>query len=410
MVFGHDVEAGCGGVNSLLRIAAQAFAKVTFCSRSLLICFAFVMSLFIHPSAFAASSRGKILREARCKVLIQGPLAASEGEELSIRSKSRATGSSEARVQILKNTGKRLVGRVIGTSDCRRFRGMFVTSSKSASTSGRRVARRKGPPPLVKLIFGGGPGLSNATFTGISREAIVEDYPLVLTTLDLGLESYPFAFMAGKSLWQSVLGIDLGFRYVTSLSNVQAITANPVSGDEIELEMSFKRLFFRTGIVARLELWKQRLFADARLGYYFSRTTSTLEKLVNAPADSAVPIEISPLRDLGLTGVYVLGGVQFQPSASFRARIDGGVVLAPNYQIDNRLGDAPRDAEPVAEPIDTPSAFLLESTFGYLIGKLHLGLQVSLEKFSGEARFPGGASGFVSEQYLNYGLNVSYLL
>jgi hypothetical protein len=267
---------------------------------------------------------------------------------------------------------------------------------------------------VVKLVFGGGPGLSNATFSGTARDAVVEDYPLLLTTLDLALEAYPFSFMKGAGDWQSVLGIDAAFRYVTSLSNVEATTANPSGEGDLELEMSFKRLHFKAGAIARLELWKKRLFADARAGYYFSRTTSTLENLLNAPADAGpAPLEISPLRDLGLTGFYFSGGVQFQPTESFRARLNAGTVLGSDYQIDNRLFDSKRDAPAIADPVQDVGVFLLESSLGYSIGKISLGINLSLEKFSGAALYPNKTivePGFVSEQFINYSLNASYLL
>lgn len=375
----------------------------------------FVLSaITVVPAAHASSRAGRIIREARCKVLIQGPLDVSEGQELVIRARPASTTRPSGSVQILKNKGSRVIGRILGAADCRRFRGMYVTGTSFSSAPAKRRSSRKGPPPLVKLIFGGGPGLSNATLSGISREAVVEDYPLVLTTLDLALETYPFEFKRGSGQWRSILGVDAGFRYVTSLSNVQATTANPVNGEELELEISFKRLSFRTGVMARLDLWRQRLFADARAGYYFSRTTSTLEKLLNTPADAAVPpLEISPLRDLGLTGLYLIGGVQFQPTQSFRARINGGVVLAPDYQIDNRLIDTARDGAAVADPVGAASVFLIESSLGYSVGKVLLGVNFSLEKFAGEALYPNkniGAPGYVSEQFINYSLNASYLL
>lgn len=373
-----------------------------------------VGGLFVSQHALASSKAGRILSELRCKVLIQGPLDASAGDELQIRPKSGASARGVASVQILKNKGSRLVGRVLGSSDCRRFRGMYVAPVGASALRSKRRGSRKGPPPLVKLVFGGGPGLSNATYSGISREAVVEDYPLVLTTLDLALETYPFAFMKGNGEWKNILGIDASFRYVTSLSNVEATTVDPVGGGELDLEMSFKRLSFKTGAIARIELWKKRLFADARLGYYFSRTTSTLEKLVNAvEGASAAPLEISPLRDLGLTGFYVNGGVQFQPTKSFRARLNAGTVLGADYQIDNRLIEARRDAAAVADPVEGVSIFLIESALGYTVGKVSLGINFSLEKHAGEALYPNKnilEPGLISEQYINYSLNASYLL
>ena len=375
---------------------------------------AVLVALGIAPNADAASKAGRIIQEARCKVLIQGPLDVSEGEELFIYSRSAKASRSVGSVQILKNKGARLVGRVLGASECRKFRGMYVNAGTAASSPSKRRVARKGPPPLLKLLFGGGPGLSNATLSGISREPVVEDYPLVLTTLDLALEAYPFSFMRCTASWQSVLGIEATFRYVTSLSNVEATTANPTSGEELDLEMSFKRLNFKAGAVARLELWKQRLFGDARTGYYFSRTTSVLEKLVNVPeGSSTVPLEISPLRDLGLTGFYAMGGLQFQPTQSFRARLNVGTVLGADYQIDNRLLDSLRDAQAVADPIELLSTFLLETALGYSIGKVSLGINFSLEKYAGTALYPNKGitePGFISEQFINYSLNASYLL
>lgn len=368
-------------------------------------------SVFVQR-ADAATKTGRIIQEARCKVLIRGRLDVSAGDELSILPKLSPGSRPVGKVQVLKNKGSRLIGRVVGTFDCRRFRGMYVSSGSLSKSSSRKKVSRKGPPPILKLMFGGGPGLSNATFSGISRDSIVEDYPLILTSLDLGLEAYPFSFMSGASSWQNVIGLDAGFRYVTSLSNVQATTPNPGGEGELDLEMSFKRLHFKTGAIVRLELWKKRLFADARAGYYFSRTTSTLEQLINADA-AAAPIEISPLRDLGLTGFYAAGGFQFQPTTRFRARMNVGTVLGTDYQIDNRLFDAKRDSPALAEPVDAVAVFLLDSSLGYSLGKVLLGVNFSLEKYTGEARYPNksiATPGFVSEQFINYSLNASYLL
>ena len=387
--------------------------------------FLFGLGFFVFSPGYAAASEdsalpSQIMREARCKVLIRGPMDVTVGEVLNISRRPNGQGTALGQVKILKKTDTRVTALVVDArGDCRRFLSAFVSQQSSSSPSlaqGRPITNtsrrvRSGPPPLVRLVIGAGPGLSNSTLRGVSREVVVENYPLVLTSLNISGDVYPLSFGGATSGFPTWLGIEGLFRYVKSSSDVQVTVPAPGTGDELKLGLAVNRVSGRGGVLLRMPLWKGRLFGDVRGGYYLSRLTSTVSKFENLPAGQPLPFEISPLRDLGLSGGYALAGLQFQPVNSFRARINVGTVLAPNYQIDNRLADAAKGSPLANAAVQKPAVFIVESNLGYVFNKLQLGLELSLENYGGEAFFPDGRSiGSMGESYLSYGFNLAFLL
>jgi hypothetical protein len=148
----------------------------------------------------------------------------------------------------------------------------------------------------VRLVIGAGPGLSNSTLKGVSREVVVENYPLVLTSLNISGDVYPFAFGGATSGFPTWLGIEGLFRYVKSSSDVQVTVPSPGTGDELKLGLAVNRVSGRGGVLLRMPLWQGRLFGDVRGGYYLSRLTSTVSKFENLPAGQPLPFEISPIE------------------------------------------------------------------------------------------------------------------
>lgn len=387
--------------------------------------FVLILGFFVFFPRYAAASGNfalpsQIIREARCKVLIRGPMDVSAGDVLNITRRPNGQGAALGQVKILKTTDTRVTASVVNArGDCRKFLLAFVSQQSSSlppSSRGRPLTNaskpgRFGPPPLVRLVIGAGPGLSNSTIKGVSREIVVENYPLILTSLNISGDVYPFAFGRASSGFATWLGMEGLFRYVKSSSDVQLTVPAPEPGKEVSLGLAVNRVSGRGGLLMRLPLWKGRLFGDLRGGYYLSRLTSTVSKFENLPAGQALPFEISPLRDLGLSGGYALAGFQFQPVNSFRARINVGTVLAPHYQIDNRLADAAKGTPLANAAVQKPAIFIVESNLGYVFNKLQLGLELSLENYAGEAFFPDGQSiGRLGESYLSYGFNVSFVL
>ena len=374
----------------------------------------------------AAGLTGQIIREAKCKVLIRGELNVSEGDVLQV---SRRPGGQEAsigQVRVLKVTPNRITAQVLNArGDCRKFLAAFVSNNAplaqgSAASSGgpseavQRLARQKrirsGPPPLVRLVVGVGPGFSFSNLKGNSRVAVSENYQLVLTSFNAAGEVYPFAF-SGKSGFAAGLGVEGLFRYVSSISDVRVSMPSPNSGQELDLDLAVRRTAARGGAVVRVPVWKERLFLDTRSGFYSNHFASTIARIVTNPDGDSSPLEISPLRDLGLSGVYALGGFQFHPSNTFRSRVNAGTVLNPNFQIDNRVQNAAANSQRVNAQVQSPTVFLLDASVAYVLKKVQLGVDISVESFSGQAFFPDGQSqGPVSEAYNTVGLSVAFLL
>ncbi|MBM3381940.1 MAG: hypothetical protein FJY29_05810 [Betaproteobacteria bacterium] len=375
---------------------------------------AFSVSFFIAPHALA-SDAGQIIREARCKTLIRGPLDASVGDVLTATRRPQGQGAVVGEVRIVRITDTRLFGAVVGAQgDCRKFFQAYVSKAGAPTARSNRTSSRgkkAGPPPLTKMSVAVGPALSNTTLKGVARESVLEDYPLVLTALNIEAELYPFAFTSGnKSPLQSI-GVEGLYRRVSSSSDVEVTTPANLSGGENKLAVAVKRSELRAGAALRIPLWAGRLFGDLRSGYYSTAFTSVVNKF-EAPAGSTeTPLELSPLRDLRLSGVYVLGGAQFQPVNSFRTRMNGGMLLSPKYIIDNRIKDAAKSSSPIDAKVTNPSALFFEMNLAYIFKSLQVGLDLSLETFRGAAFFPDGSTeGSIAESHFLYGFNVGYLL
>ncbi|MEY4064350.1 MAG: hypothetical protein RIR26_558, partial [Pseudomonadota bacterium] len=251
---------------------------------------------------------------------------------------------------------------------------------------------------------------SNAMLRGISREVVLEDYPLMLAQIEASGEVYPLMFPNISTGVRAMLGLEGNFRYVTAGKDVRVTVPSPASGQELTLDLAVKRIAARGGVVVRVPLWAQRLFADVRTGYVYSHFASVISQIQGAPQGERT-LEVSPLRDLGLSGAYALAGFQFQPVPSFRARLSAGTILGLDYRIDNRLLDAAASAPMVSIAAKTPAVFLLESQLNYLVKTFQLGVHLSLENVSARSLYPDGQSeGEILESYLNYGLQVSFLL
>lgn len=382
----------------------------------------FFLVLFFAPFSALAKpmNTGLIIREARCKVLIRGPLPVLVGDVLDVTRRPEGQGGSIGKIKVLKNNDNRLTAMVLDERiDCGKFLAGFVflqpnsLSEQEAVVNSQRV--RGSSPTLMRLHLGAGPGLLNTTLRGISREVpgqeFVEDYPLVLMSLGVFGDIYPFAFSknnAGITQW---LGFEGVFRFIAASSPVQVATPAPGTGEEVGLELDIKRINARGGLVLRIPLWKERIFGDLRTGYYLSRLSSSIVRFTKTPAGKDSPFQLSPLRDLGLVGYFGLGGMQFQPAKFVWARMNAGALIAPNYQVDNRLITAAHDSPISNAKVQNPSTFIFESQFGYLFKSLQLGFGLSFESFSGSAYFPDGQTrGDLGEYYFSYGLNASFLL
>jgi hypothetical protein len=372
------------------------------------------LTILQSPMAFAAGE-GQIIREARCKVLIRGSLDASVGDVLTVTRRPQGQGPVVGQVRIVRVTERRLSAAVVGAQgDCRKFLSAYATKQGSSSVrSGRPMprAKRSGPPPPAKLVVALGPGLSSSTLKGVARDTVLEDYPLVLTALSIEGEVYPFAFSAtGKSPLQWI-GFEGLYRRISSSSDVEVTTPAISVGGENKLAVAVKRSELRAGVALRVPIWAGRLFGDLRSGYYNSSFTSVVNKFQAPPESTEPPLEISPLRDLNLSGFFVLGGAQFQPVNSFRARMSAGTLLSAKYTIDNRVKDAKKSSSPIVAAVVEPSFFLFDVNLGYTFKSLQVGLDLSLETFRGSAFFPDGQSlGPIAESHFLYGFNVGFLL
>ncbi len=392
-------------------------------------------STSLNSSAKTNSNAGQIIREARCKVLIRGGVSAEVGDVLPVIRKTSGSsqGSVIGQVRLRKFLPNRITADVVEPrTDCRKLLGGFVlgqassaaasassgsSAAASASSAGVQKQGVKGPPPALRALFSVGPGLVSTTLKGISRATVVETYPLLLSSINLSTDIFPFAFASDRasrmahSAWPSILGVEGNFRFLTSLNDVRVSVPSLLTGEEVDLDMRVNRITGRGGLLVRYPLWKGRLFADARTGYFSHRFLSGLIKF-NTPADQErKPFELSPLRDLSLSGLYTLGGFQFQPVDKFRARLNVGTLWATNYQLDNRTPDAPADAQSISTRANQPSLFILEASLNYLFSRLQVGLDLSVESFSGRAIFPDGKNeGVIAEVYTAYGLNVAFLL
>lgn len=382
-------------------------------------------STSLNSRAKTNPNAGQIIREARCKVLIRGGISAEVGDVLPVIRKTSGSsqGSVIGQVRLRKFLPNRITADVFEPrTDCYKLVGGFVlgqasSAAASASSAGGQKQGVKGPPPALRALFSVGPGLVSTTLKGISRATVVETYPLLLSAISLSTDIFPFAFGSDRvsqmahSAWSSILGVEGNFRFLTSLNDVRVSVPSLLTGEEVDLDMRVNRITGRGGLLVRYPLWKGRLFADARTGYFSHRFLSGLIKF-NTPADQErKPFELSPLRDLSLSGLYTLGGFQFQPVDKFRARLNVGTLWATNYQLDNRTPDAPADAQSISTRANQPSLFILEASLNYLFSRLQVGLDLSVESFSGRAIFPDGKNeGVVAEVYTAYGLNVAFLL
>lgn len=394
----------------------------TFPARFFLACLVLACVVLVplepaYSSDRMKSGNGQIIREARCKILVRGPLNASVGDILNVSRRPDGRSGILGQARILKMTPTRVTASIVnGRNDCRRFLSAFLvipsdSFNRKAGIEPSGGQKTSGPPPLLRGQLGVGPGLSNASLRGISREIVIEDYPLLLSQIEVSGEMYPFMFGKPSDGYKSIFGVEGSFRYVTSGKDVRVTVPAPGTGQELALDLAVKRIAGRGGLVVRAPLWANRLFADLRAGYLVSRFTTTINQLEGGGGEGTRPLELSPLRDLGLSSGFVLGGFQFHPVNAFRARLSAGTALGLDYQIDNRLQDAAANAPMVSTPAKTPSVFLLEAQLNYLIRKLQMGVHLSLENFSARALFPDGQSeGEILESYLNYGLQVSFLL
>lgn len=383
-----------------------------------------LIGVFIRPVGLANSARGQILQEAKCKVLIRGPLDVSEGDVLQVR-RGGKQGAAVGRVRILKIRSNRITAQVLEPrSDCQRLLGAVVqagatsggdlgqSNASSARGAARGGAGRRGPSANRGQIYAG-PFLVSSALKGVSRSTVLETYPLILTAVKVAGEVYPFAFAAGTTPQSAghIFGLEGAFNYVTSLSDVRVSIPAPATGEEVNLDLGVQRLVYRGGVIARVHLWKGRLFLDSRAGFYSSKLTNTVKKFVNMGEGQTPPFEISPLRDLSISGFYTLFGFQFRPVQTFGTRLLAGVLLSPKYQIDNRVFDAPQGSAPLYSPVTTPRSLLLEADLNYIFGRFSLGLDVTIESFSGRALFPDQQNeGPIGELHSSYGLNFSFLL
>jgi hypothetical protein len=377
---------------------------------------------------YTNSNAGQILREVRCKVLIRAGVSAQVGDVLPVIRKTTGSpqGTVLGQVRLRKFLPNRITADVVEPrSDCRKLVGGFVlgqatfVASPTSSLSSAAAQKQgvKGPPPPLRALFSAGPGLVSTTLKGISRATVVETYPLLLSAINLSTDVFPFAFSSDRAsqvasgAWPSILGVEGNFRFVTSLNDVRVSVPSLLTGEEVDLDMRVNRITGRGGLLVRYPLWKGRLFADARTGYFAHRFLSGLIKFNTAENQERKPFELSPLRDLSLSGLYTLGGFQFQPVDKFRARLNVGTLMSTNYQLDNRTPDAPLDAQSVSTRANQPSLFILEASLNYLFSRLQIGLDLSVESFSGRAIFPDGKNeGVIAEVYTAYGLNVAFLL
>lgn len=374
--------------------------------------------LFFCQSFQAMAARGKVVKESNCKVLIQGGVDADVGDVVPVYRR----GSSSlivGRVRILKNDGVRATGRIVEpTSNCGASLGGRVGSRPMAQGQATGNASKKGPPPPLRTLLAAGPSFVTSTLKGISRAPVIENYPLVLASINASLESYPLMFGSSKNAssgngldFKTVLGLEGVLHYLSSMGEVRVTAPSPESSQEVVLGLGVNRMMFRGGALLRFPLWKGRLFLDGRSGFYSHRFTSTLTKLISTPEGEVNSIEISPLRDLDLSGPYALGGLQFQPVDNFRARLSVGTVFGASYRIDNRFADSKPGSPKVSSNISQPGLFILEANVNYLFSKVQLGLDISLESFSGAALFPDGeAQGNIAEVYSSYGVNLGFLL
>ena len=360
---------------------------------------------------------GQVIREARCKILIRGSVDANIGDVVPVVRKGggSSSGTVIGQVVILKFLANRVTARVVDSrSDCRRFLGGFVVAKSTAQIS--RAGRRSGPPPMIRSVVAAGAAIVSSALKGTSRATTIESYPLVLQSVGLSADVFPFSFTLpprspSDGNWKSIFGLEGGFRYVTSFTDVRVTAPSLTSGQEVGLDLGLNRLTWRAGLVARVPLWKGRLFLDSRSGYYYHRLTSSISKFVQTPEGESKPFELSPLRDVNLGGFYFLGGLQFQPVDTFRVRLNAGTLLAPTYVIDNRLPDAALNGPRATSSVTSPRIFLIDTSFNYLFEKLQVGLDLAVESFSGRALFPDGKNeGGLAELYSSLGLNVAFLL
>lgn len=395
-------------------VAHARLRRLSFFGIFVRIIIVFGASFFVVPHTLA-SDAGQIIREARCKILIRGPLDAAVGDVLTATRRPQGQGAVVGEVRIVRITDTRLFGTVVGAQgDCRKFFQAYVSKAgASTGRSSRTSARGKksGPPPLTKMLVAVGPALSNTTLKGVARETVLEDYPLILTALNVEAELHPFSFGSGNKSPLQWIGVEGLYRLVSSSSDVEVTTPAVVSGGENKLAVAVKRSELRAGAALRIPLWAGRLFGDLRTGYYSTAFTSVVNKF-EAPAGSTeTPLELSPLRDLRLSGVYVLGGAQFQPVNSFRTRMSGGMLLGPKYIIDNRVRDAAKSSPPIDAQVREPGALFFEVDLAYIFKSLQVGLDLSIQTFRGTAFFPDGSSeGSIAESHFLYGFNVGYLL
>ncbi|MEN9810851.1 MAG: hypothetical protein RLZZ488_2418 [Pseudomonadota bacterium] len=364
-----------------------------------------------------ANLNGQVIREARCKLLIRGSVDANIGDVVNVvrKGSGASSGNVIGQVVLLKFLENRVTARVVDSrSDCRRFLGGFIVAKSNEPVS--RVGRRSGPPPMIRTVIAAGGGIVSSALKGTSRATTIESYPLVLQSFGMSADVFPFSFTLPPRSpsvvnWKSIFGLEGGFRYVTSLTDVRVTAPSLTSGQEVGLDLGLSRLTWRGGVLARVPLWKGRLFLDSRTGYYYHRLTSSISKFVQTPENESKPFELSPLRDLNLGGFYFLGGLQFQPVDTFRVRLNAGTLLAPTYVIDNRLPDAALNGPSATGSVTAPRIFLIDTSFNYLFAKLQVGLDLAVESFSGRALFPDGKNeGGLAELYSTLGLNVAFLL
>lgn len=365
----------------------------------------------------SANLNGQVIREARCKLLIRGSVDANIGDVVSVvrRNAGASSGTLIGQIVILKFLDNRVTASVVHSrADCRRFLGGFVVSKSTAPVS--RAGRRSGPPPMIRTVVAAGAGFVSSALKGTSRATTIESYPLVLQSIGVSGDVFPFSFTlqprnSSEAGWKSIFGLEGSFRYVTSFSDVRVTAPSLTSGQEVGLDLGLNRLTWRTGVVARVPLWRGRLFLDGRSGYYYHRLASSISKFVQTPEDESKPFELSPLRDLNLGGFYFLAGLQFQPVDTFRVRLNAGTLLAPKYVIDNRLPDAALKGPRVTGSVTSPRIFLIDTSFNYMFAKLQVGLDLAVESFSGRALFPDGKNeGGLAELYSTLGLNAAFLL
>jgi hypothetical protein len=375
--------------------------------------------------ASANDDNFKVIRVANCRVLVLGRVNAVTGDVVDALRKGKTSDRDETigKVRIDSLLQNRTIGTVLEPrSACRRFLGAFLIAGRRPTEAvSSRVQLRKGPPPLIRGFVAAGPSIVSSTLKGNAREPVTETYPLMLNALQVSAEIYPFMFtmpqLSENSLsiptpgWETMIGIEGSFRYTTSMSDVRVASPSTKSGREVTLDLGINRLNARGGLVARIPVWKNRLFANGHAGYYFHRLASSIKKVNSLPDEEENPFALSPLRDLALAGFYSALGAQFQPVERFRGRLTFGTVWAPNYQIESRPTSSKKDAPQVNIAVNQPKIFLMDIGLSYALSAIQFGVDVSLESSAGRAFFPDGQTeGAVGEIYTSYGLSAAFLL